>query len=160
MKNRPSISNRGSLQQSGYVQPSIYPGVSSWMNHFLSEMDDFFGEDINGFNTPAINVREEEDAVIVDLAAPGMKKEDFRIEVDKGVLSISAESKDEREEKDDRYMRREFNYRNFRRSFWLSDQIDQDKIEAHYDQGLLVLRIPKVSKAAKSKEQAKTINIV
>lgn len=139
------------------MQPTY--GVSNWMNHFLSEMNDFIDQD-NGFSAPAINVREKNNIIEVDVAAPGMKKDDFKVEVDRDVLTISAESNEETEESDERYMRREFNYRNFRRSFWLSDQIDQNKIEANYDEGLLKVRIPKKAKEDKSKDQPKTIKIV
>lgn len=152
-------SNAGMLQQTRnrWMQPTY--GVSNWMNHFLSEMNDFLDQD-NGFSAPAINVREKNNIIEVDVAAPGMKKEDFKVEVDRDVLTISAESREEQEESDERYMRREFNYQNFRRSFWLSDQIDQNKIEANYDDGLLKVRIPKKAKEDKSKDQPKTINIV
>lgn len=158
-KTKVTGSNAGMLQQTGsrWMQPTY--GVSNWMNHFLSEMNDFIDQD-NGFSAPAINVREKNNIIEVDVAAPGMKKDDFKVEVDRDVLTISAESNEETEESDERYMRREFNYRNFRRSFWLSDQIDQSKIEANYDEGLLKVRIPKKAKEDKSKDQPKTIKIV
>lgn len=142
------------------MQPAHSNSMQNWMNHFLSEMDGYFDQDFEGFNTPAINVRERNNMLEVDVAAPGMKKDDFKVEVDRDVLTISAESKEEKEESDERYMRREFNYQNFRRSFWLSDQIDQEKIEANYDDGLLKIRIPKKTKEDKTKHKPKTIDIV
>jgi HSP20 family protein len=92
---------------------------------------------------PAINVKEEPDAFYIEVAAPGMKKEDFNVQIENGVMVVSATSKDSTEEKEDQYVRKEFNYMNFKRSFWLPESVNPEKIEAKYDKGLLNLRLAK-----------------
>jgi HSP20 family protein len=98
---------------------------------------------------PAVNVSEEKDSFKVTMAAPGMKKDDFKIDVDGNVMTISAETKEEKEEKDTKYTRKEYNYSSFSRSFTLPSEVNKEKIEAKYDNGVLTLALPK-------KEEAKT----
>jgi len=86
----------------------------------------------------------------VEMAAPGMKKEDFKIELDNNVLTISSEKREESQEgnENERYSRREFSYQSFQRSFALPKEVvDEDKIKAHYSDGMLQLSIPKKEKA-------------
>jgi HSP20 family protein len=94
-------------------------------------------------DVPAVNVKEDEKNYTIEVAAPGMKKEDFKVEVDNGVLLISAKNEESKEEKENGYVRKEFSYRNFQRSFWMPDTVDADSINAQYEQGLLKLSIPK-----------------
>ena len=98
---------------------------------------------------PAVNMSETPDRFDVEVAAPGMKKEDFRVELDGNMLTISSERKNEWENKEDqRYTRREFSYQSFQRSFQLPAQVvDSDRIEAKYENGLLRLMIPKKEEA-------------
>lgn len=98
-----------------------------------------------GTTLPAVNIRETEDAYEVDMAAPGMKKEDFKIELDNNLLTISSETSEEREENENqKYSRREFAYQSFQRSFNLPKEVvDEEKIKAHYRDGVLHLLIPK-----------------
>lgn len=100
-------------------------------------------------SVPAVNIKEEDEAFEVELAAPGMAKEDFHIELDKDVLTISSEHKEEQEDKqeDERFTRREFSYQSFSRSFTLPQSADGDKIEARYDNGVLYIHIPKKEEA-------------
>lgn len=121
--------------------------------------DDFFNGDLmdwrslNYSNTnttlPAVNVKETAENFVVEMAAPGMKKEDFKIELNNNVLTISSEHKNEREEKDgEKYTRREFSYQSFQRSFTLAkDAVDADNIQAKYENGVLKLSIPKREEA-------------
>ncbi|MBW7839944.1 MAG: Hsp20/alpha crystallin family protein [Chitinophagaceae bacterium] len=82
------------------------------------------------------------------MAAPGKKKEDFKIELDGTALSISSEQRNESEEKDDNYSRREFSYQSFYRTFHLpKDVVDSEKINAKYEDGILKLEIPKREEA-------------
>jgi HSP20 family protein len=123
--------------------------------------DDFFSKELWNWNLdnssstnttiPAVNIRETADNFEVDMAAPGMTKDDFRIELDGNMLTITSEKKNERELKEgERYTRREFSYQSFQRNFQLSkDVVDADKIEARYENGVLHLVIPK-------REEAKT----
>ena len=102
-----------------------------------------------GSTTPAVNILETEDGFKVELAVPGMKKEDFTIDLDKDMLTISAEDKFENEEKnaEARYTRREFSYKSFKRSFTLPKTIDGDKITAAYNEGVLEIVLPKKEEA-------------
>lgn len=132
-----------------------------------SMLDDFFNKDwFNSMDTfgmergqlPAVNIREKDDQYELEVAAPGMKKDDFNVELDNDMLIISAEQKDERKEEDSRYTRREFNYRSFNRSFQLPERlVMEDKINAEYHDGVLHITIPK-SKEARTK-RAKRIAI-
>lgn len=102
-----------------------------------------------GTSAPATNIIENEDNFEVALAVPGMKKKDFNIDLNNNLLTISAEVKDENEEKseDGKYTRREFNYSSFRRSFTLPDTVEANKIVATYNDGVLGITIPKKEEA-------------
>jgi HSP20 family protein len=125
--------------------------------------DDFFGPldewaDRNGFNrlfrqnsVPAVNISENKDDFAVTMAAPGLKKSDFKIDVRGNLLVISSEKEQDTEQQEDGYKRREYSYNSFSRSFTLPEQVDKDKIEASYEDGILKLQIPK-------KEEAKQQN--
>lgn len=101
---------------------------------------------------------ETDTAFDLEVAAPGMKKEDFKLEVKEGMLYISAATKMEKEEKDDNYTRKEFSYSTFERSFWLPENVKSDNIKAAYKDGILTITLPKVK--VEKKEPAKMIKIV
>lgn len=118
--------------------------------------DDFFNTDwfggtsqLNkiGFNTPAVNVKETEDAFHIELAAPGLSKEDFNIELDNDVLSISSETKNEVNEEKENYTRKEFSYSTFKRSFNLPDTVDNGDVKASYENGVLLIALAKKEEA-------------
>ena len=121
--------------------------------------DDFFNRGMIDWDTnfsnpdttlPSVNIKETENSYKVEMAAPGMKKQDFKIELDNNVLTISSEKSEESQEGNgnERYSRREFSYQSFQRSFTLPKEVvDEDKIEAHYREGVLQLNIPKKEKA-------------
>jgi HSP20 family protein len=92
---------------------------------------------------PAVNITEGDGKYQVMLAAPGLKKEDFHIDVDGNLVSISAETKSEKEEKEEQFTRKEYSYSSFSRTFTLPENIDRDKIEAMYENGELKLVLPK-----------------
>lgn len=130
--------------------------------------DDFFNRGLNwglsnfaDVNTtmPAINIKETEKAYEVELAAPGMKKEDFKIELENNILTISSErTREHQDEGKEKYSRKEFSYESFQRSINLPKEVvDEEKIEAHYKDGVLQLMIPKKEKAMK--KPAKKIEI-
>ena len=98
---------------------------------------------------PAVNILEKDDGFEVEMAAPGMDKKDFSIELENNVLTISSEKKSEKEESGkDKIHRKEFSYQSFRRSFTLArDTVDADKIQAKYENGILRLMIPKKEEA-------------
>lgn len=121
--------------------------------------DDFFNRDLFNWgnsnfsdtNTtiPAVNIKETAENYEVEVAAPGMAKKDFKIELDGNTLTISSERSDQKEEKEsEKYSRKEFSYQSFQRTFNLQkDVMDVDKIQAKYENGLLHLLIPKKEEA-------------
>ncbi|MBU6157404.1 MAG: Hsp20/alpha crystallin family protein [Bacteroidetes bacterium] len=93
---------------------------------------------------PAVNVTEKSDAYEIALAAPGLKKDDFKVNVEGNLITISAEKSTSKEEKDRKYTRKEYNYTSFSRTFTLPENIKAEKIEAHYENGELLLLLPKL----------------
>jgi len=133
------------------------PGFSNTFNRFFND-DLFFHPVKQVFNqNPAVNVRELENAFAIDVAVPGLKKEDFKIELEDGRLSISAELKNETEDKNDRYTRKEFSYQSFRRVFNIPETVDAEGIDANYENGILSINLPKKEEAVADKK--KTIAI-
>lgn len=112
---------------------------------------DWFGgittENKIGYNTPAVNVIETDNDFRIELAAPGLIKEDFNLELDNDVLIISSEVKKESTEDKDTYTRKEFGYSTFNRSFTLPDAINTAAILASYDRGILSVKLPKKEEA-------------
>jgi len=121
-----------------------------------SFIDEFFGKDWMdsvfsdrpGISTPAVNVKETDNDFLIEVAAPGLDKKDFKLDLDNNVLTISSEKefKDEMKE-DGRYMRREFSYTSFSRSFTLPEAVDAEKIKAEHKDGILLITIPKRDEA-------------
>ena len=101
---------------------------------------------------PAVNIKENAESFEVEVAAPGMSKGDFKVTLDGNLLTISSAKEEQNEEHHDNYTRREFSYQSFQRSFELQKEVvDQDNIQAHYENGMLRLTIPK-KEEAKQKE--------
>lgn len=100
-------------------------------------------------NVPAVNITDRKDDYLVSMAAPGLKKEDFKIGMEGNLLTISSEKEEENEEKDEKYTRQEYSYSSFERSFTLPDEVNKDKIDAHYKNGVLELVLPKKEEAKK-----------
>ncbi|MEA4868498.1 Spore protein SP21 [bioreactor metagenome] len=97
---------------------------------------------------PSVNIKENDESFDLEMAAPGMVKEDFKVEVNQGILSVSSEKRVENQEAEsDRYTRREFSYQAFCRSFSLPSSVDSDKIMAKYENGILKVHIPKKEEA-------------
>lgn len=97
----------------------------------------------NGLNVPPVNIHETSDSYHLELAAPGLAKEDFKVSLEKGLLTISFEKKAESENKDYKTHRREFSVVNFKRTFTIDDKINADGIQAKYENGVLKLLLPK-----------------
>ena|SRR5688500_13305382 len=127
----------------------------------LLDVDRFFGNQplFRGERNkmPAVNIKEKDNHYEIDIAAPGMKKEEFKVEMDNNILTISAEHKQEKKEEKENYTRREFSYETFSRSFELPATINDNAIEAHYQDGILKLTLPKKQEAMNNKRKA--INI-
>jgi HSP20 family protein len=128
----------------------VMPEVSSLMGDF---MDDFFFRSpaLSGKAfVPAVNIKEDEKAYAIHLAVPGMKKEQFKLELDQNVLTIAAEQRTEHQEDKEHFHREEFGYQGFSRSFTLPrDRYDAERIQADYTDGVLKITIPKVEQAVK-----------
>ncbi len=123
-------------------------------NYLPSFFERFFNNDLtdwnltnfSGTNTslPAVNVKETNDEFVIELAAPGMDKKDFKISFRNNVITISSEKEEKKEEKKDNYTRREFSYQSFQRAFTVPENaILSDKIEATYNNGILEIKLPK-----------------
>ena len=93
-------------------------------------------------NVPAVNITENKDEYLVSLAVPGMKKDDFRIDLDGNMLTISSEKEESKEEKDKKFTRMEYNFTSFTRSFTLPEEINREKIDAKYEEGVLKISLP------------------
>jgi len=105
-------------------------------------------------NVPLANISETKNDFKVSLSAPGLKKEDFKVEVEDGALVISAEKKEESKEDTENYRRREFSYNSFSRSFELPDNVFEDKINAKYEDGMLNVSIPKKEPSTSQSKKA------
>ena len=106
--------------------------------------DDFFPVLSNRTSsTPAVNIREDDKNFVLELAVPGIEKNDLKIDINEDVLTISSESKNETEENKDGYKRKEFSYSSFCRSFYIPENVNRDKIEANYKEGILSVGLPK-----------------
>jgi HSP20 family protein len=120
-------------------------------------LDDFFGRDLlsnvfddhTGISVPAVNVIENDDEFRIEVAAPGLEKNDFKVDLENNVLSISSEKemKNEEEDKSGKFMRREFSYSSFKRSFTIPQSVDAEKINAKHKDGVLYISIPKKDEA-------------
>jgi HSP20 family protein len=93
-------------------------------------------------NTPAVNVRETETGFHIELAAPGLAKEDFKVKMENKVLTISVKKETEKEVTEGKYNRKEFSYHSFERSFRLPETVDGERIAAKYENGILALELP------------------
>ncbi|OEY73488.1 MULTISPECIES: Hsp20/alpha crystallin family protein [Salegentibacter] len=133
---------------------------ANWLPSVFDDMfkTDWLGGTTNvnsiGTSIPAVNIQETEESFSVEVAAPGKTKEDFNIELENDVLTISSEDKKENEstERNGRYTRKEFSYSTFKRAFSLPDSVDSEKISAQYNNGVLEILLPKREEA---KVQAK-----
>ncbi|MFW6351725.1 MAG: Hsp20/alpha crystallin family protein [Bacteroidota bacterium] len=145
-----------------YNKDAMFPSVSSFFNDFFRNdlmdwgLSNFAGTDST---LPAVNVSEDDKAYNIEVAAPGMNRDDFKVDYDNGRLTISSEKQEEnKDEKDGKVTRREFNYQSFQRVFNVSEnEVKADDISAKYMDGILKVNIPKKEEARKKK--AKTIKI-
>ncbi|PCJ98379.1 MAG: molecular chaperone Hsp20 [Flavobacteriaceae bacterium] len=117
-----------------------------FINEFFTP--DWFGGISNDSNKePSVNIKENDKDFTLELSIPGRTKEDFKIEVDNDVLTVSAESKLEANEEKGSYTRKEFSYASFKRAFTLSEMIELNKIDAEYKDGILKFTLPKKEEA-------------
>ncbi len=138
------------------VLPNLF--TDKWLSDFFDN-DRFFDADwMKRIQVvPAVNVKELEKGFEIEMAVPGMTKKDFNINIENGVLTIFTEKKEEKEEKEDAYTRKEFNYSSFTRSFNLPENINPEKVEARYEDGMLRIMIAK--KALTPEKPVKMIEV-
>ncbi|HOG95239.1 MAG: Hsp20/alpha crystallin family protein [Prolixibacteraceae bacterium] len=121
---------------------------SFWDNLFTRDLMDWGSSNFSSTNTtlPALNVKETDDAFEIEVAAPGMNKNDFKVNLENNLLTITSEKKEEKEEEEEkgRFTRREFSYQSFQRSFTVPETVvEGDKITAKYCEGILCITLPK-----------------
>ncbi len=121
----------------------MFPTLSTMVEHFFRDDDGFFNNWPTNPSMPAVNITETSDSFRLEVAAPGLKKEDIKVEVDKGVLTIVSENQMENKETKNDFTRREFQYSSFRRSFWLPENVAEEDIKAKYENGLLQITMAK-----------------
>jgi HSP20 family protein len=121
--------------------------VNPFFNDVYSLLNDSVFSEKFATRTPAVNIAETENEFEVELAAPGLNKEDFKINLEKNVLSVSAEKKTETTDENKKFSKREYSYNSFSRSFTLPQSADHTKIEADYTAGILKLIIAKKEEA-------------
>ncbi|WP_439130287.1 Hsp20/alpha crystallin family protein [Polaribacter sp.] len=157
MSNLKTVPMNGSLSNKN--SNTNFPTWNNWLDDvFNKELPSVFTSNFNGgVSIPKVNIKETADSYFVDMAVPGLKKSDFQIDLDNQVLSISNKDAEETEDKDIQFTRREFHYSSFKRTFTLPETIDEDKIKAVYNNGILSIQLPKKEEA--KQKPARTIQI-
>ena len=137
----------GLLIKSSGGFPSL---LSDWLNPAMltSDFMDFdseapFSALRLGMNVPSANVSESTKEYLIELAAPGLERKDFKVEINKNMLTISSEKKEEKKEEKEGYTRKEYSYNSFSRAFTLPENVKEGNIDAKYQDGILMITIPK-----------------
>jgi len=152
------VSNNRGLTRTNPNRSSSLPMWSLIDDIFNGALPSVFAQNFNtGMSLPMVNIKETSDAYFVEMAVPGLKKSDFHIDLDNQVLSISTETEEENEHKEGDYTRREFGYSSFKRTFTLPDTVEDGKIEAKYNEGILSIHLPKKEEA--KQKPARSIKI-
>ena len=124
----------------------LFPNVPSFFDDFFVKdlMDWSNSNSSYGSTLPAVNIKEDDNGFHVEVAAPGLSKEDFNVEVENDILTISSEKESKDNVENSNYMRREFSYSSFKRTFTLPENVvDVDKVKASYNNGVLNISLPK-----------------
>lgn len=127
-------------------QPSLFADFFKPWNEWF-DSGSFLGRIMT---IPAVNITENKNDYLVALAVPGMKKDDFKIDVEGNMLTISCEKEENKDEKEKKFTRREYSYYSFSRSFTLPEEVNREKIEAMYEDGVLKLVLPMKEEARKN----------
>lgn len=109
-------------------------------------------------NVPSVNITEHENHYLVSLAAPGLKKSDFKIDVTGNILTISSEKQESKEEKEKKFTRKEYSYTSFSRSFTIPETVNTEKIEAAYENGVLTIALPLKEETPKATAKQIAVN--
>jgi HSP20 family protein len=129
-----------------------HKSLSSFVDEFFQGLPAGLGRD-ESFGFPPVNIHETTEAYHLELTAPGRNKEDFKLAVDNGQLTISFEKKEETKTEEYKTIRKEFSFKSFKRSFNLDDRIDSNGIQAKYENGVLELLLPKKEQVKESTKQ-------
>ena len=124
---------------------------------FNEFFNDFGGPGLRKWSNPSVNISENDQAYKLQLAVPGLKKEDFKLSLEENTLVVSAEQKQESNEKTERFTRKEFSFSSFTRRFNLPENVEQAAITANYENGIMVIQLPK---KADEKPKTREINIL
>lgn len=139
------------------VNKPLRNGNGRFLPMFDEVFNDFFGgSPVTGTfmnKGAAVNIREDKDAYHLEFAAPGFEKEEFKIDLENQVLTVSAEKKSENKEEGKQYTRREYVYSAFKRSFNLPESVNEEAIKAEYKNGILHVSIPKKEEENKQKRE-------
>lgn len=134
--------------------PSVFDDFFKPWNEWFNNGDGFWDR---MKAVPAVNIAEGKDAYLVSLVAPGFKKDDFKVHTNGNMLTISCEKEENKEKKEEKFTRKEYNFSSFSRSFTLPEDVNRDKIEARYEDGLLKITLP-YNKGVK-KDSAKQVAV-
>ncbi len=127
------------------------PSVNASLDLLNSFFDNSFWPEANGNTLPPVNISETDSIYNIELASPGKSKEDFQIDLENGILKISTEKKEETNEENKEYTRREFKHLSFTRSFTLPKEADENQVSAEYTNGILHLKIGKKEEVKQKK---------
>lgn len=130
-----------------------HPGFTNFFDNLEKNYDELTNNSKG--DVPSVNIIENEKDFVIEFAAPGVKKEDFKINLDNQVLTVSREAEEEKEDKKENYTRREFVYKSFSRSFTLPKSVKFDEIAADYNEGILIITLPKKKEEAKLTREIK-----
>lgn len=130
---------------------------NNWNNLFDELFNGASSDYAKDLNTPPVNIQETNDAFQVDLVAPGLQKQDFKISVDGGLLTIAYEKATEQETKVEKLHRQEYSFKSFKRTFTLDEKINAEAIAAKYENGILQITLPKKEEI---KVQPKEISVL
>ena len=126
--------------------PTFFDDFFKPWNEWFDNENNFLSRQVR---MPSVNITENKDQYNVSLAVPGMKKDDFKFDVEGNILTISCEKDETKEENEKRYTRKEYSYSSFSRSFTLPDEVNREKIDARYEEGLLKISLPRKEEVKK-----------
>ena len=127
--------------------------IDSVVDDFLNTIPNIWNDGYNGINLAPVNINEAADGFHLEVSVPGINKEDLKVNVDKGLLTISYDKKEETKQEEYKTVRREFSHRSFKRSFTVAEQVDADNIQAKYENGILKLFLPKKEQVKNTPKQ-------